>query len=392
MLKFFTQIILFLFFSNCLVKNHEAARYTKNFNLLNQSILEQFEDYDLRQILYGNLNPKLENQLFKDGSDNLYIVMNGKFLNNSQLLLQTSSQEKKDSDYLLRIEYKKIKWNEEDLYQVKRKQTNRMGDFKPSIFWENLSRMIEQDIKTSFTQQQLCKSFKCLVEETKDFKILTYEFDEKTKTEYPEFYEKYATRFDLLKFKTLIIPNGNYSTPIIVENDKRKLIIKLPRNGSMIWKNPSRLNFVLDFTLKTYGLTFKVNQMQYIINYKKEGSTEYLSGRFFGIPEYNLDGRFFYIIPQGLVDFFIPGNIEEYLDKGLTLVTVGSDGKSGSHFHAKYFGKGKSAYFTNESYSEVYQKRFSLFASKETQKQKNKGDIEFFIRDLWSEIARDLEP
>jgi hypothetical protein len=194
-----------------------------------------------------------------------------------------------------------------------------------------------------------------------------------------------------LKFKTVVIPNGNYSIPIIVENDMRKLIIKFPRTGAEIWKNPSRLNFVLDFSLKTFGLNFKVNQMQYIINYKKKGTNESLTGRFYGTPEYNLDGRFFYIIPQGFVDFFIPGNIEDYLNKGLTLITVGTDGKSGNRFKALYYGKGKSAYFTNESTSEVYQKRFSLFASKETQNEKNSGDIELFIQDLWVEIARDLD-
>lgn len=392
MRKILFLIIIYLTITNCLVKNSEAADYTRNFVSLNKSILEQFKDYDERQILYGNLNPNLENKLFKDSSDNLYLIVNGKSINGRNMKLQIDSFEKKNSDYFLRIDYKKLTWNKENLYQIKRRQKVKIGEFKPSIVWESLAKIIQENPSNSLTQKKLCMTFECLVEETKDYKILSYEFTEKTKKAYPEFYEKYANRFDQLKFRTVVIPNGDYSIPIVIENSNRKLILKFPKSGEDIWKNPRRLNFVLDFSLKTFGLTFNVQRMQYILNYNKNKNTETLSGQFYGTPEYNLDGRFFYIIPQGLVDFFIPGNIEEYLDKGLTLLTVGTDGKSGNRFKANYYGKGISAYYNLESSSETYQKRFSLFSSKKDPDKKSPGDIEYFIQDLWKEISKDLDP
>ncbi len=375
---------------HCLVTNADAARYSNNIKYLNKSLLELFPDFKDRQILSGNLNPKLENKLFQNASGNLYVIINGKFQRNSDFHLTKDSFERNDSDFILNIEYTKLKWEKENLYKVKRNQFLKKGVLKPSIFFQNISKIIRLNPKDSLTQIQLCKVTLCTLEELNNNKLLTYEFNEATNNQYPEFFNKFAPRFDHLNFQLTAIADNDSAKPILIENQKRKISFSLPLDGEQIWKSPKKIELFLDFSLKTYGVTFRVKDMRYILNHKVLINGETLTGKFVGTPHHTLDGRFFYVIPQGVVDFFIPGNIEEYIKKGLILVTVGTDGKSGNRFKAKYIGTGNSAYLQTESQSEIFQKRFSLFANNNESQNPQEGDIDAFIKDLWMEIAKDL--
>jgi hypothetical protein len=386
----FRYLGFLLILNNCLIQDHESSKFIQNFTLLSQAIYENFPDTEERQILSGNLNPKFENKLFENSNGDLFLIVNGKFDSKSSIRLTKDIFEKKGSDYILNIEFKKLKWENENLYKIKRNQTQRMGNLKPSIFFDNIAKLIRFNPINSLTQIQLCKVLLCSVEELNNNKILAYEFNESTNKKYPEFFKKYAPRFDHLNFQLTAIADSNTNQPIQIENNKRKILFYLPLDGAQVWKTPKKIEFILDFSMKTYGVTFQVKNMRYIINHKFINNGEFLTGKFVDTPHHTLDGRFFYVIPQGVVDFFIPGNIEEYIKKGLILVTVGTDGKSGNQFTAKYIGNGNSAFVKTEFRSEVYQKRFSLFGNTKESKNLKEGDIDSFVKDLWKEIAKDL--
>jgi hypothetical protein len=359
---------------------------------LNQSIQEEFRGTYIPNILFGDLNPKDEGLLNQVNEEEFYISIDGR-LNKDKWNIRRSQKSNPRSNFQSKTNFNKITWNGEELYAIHRKQSAQIGDLKPSISFLGIAELGRKDPSSTHTQKFLCKTFTCLLEETNERKILSYEFSSATKKEYPEFYKKFAPRFDKLQFHATAVPDGNRDSTLLVENNKQKLLIHISRKqkSQLAWANPKRIDIVLDFSIQAYGLNIKVDKLRYVLTYKKTKTSEILSGRFQGNPRSNIEGRFFYIIPQGVVDLFIPGDIESYFTKGLTLVTVGTSGKAGSRFVMHFSGKGEQARFRTDSHSESYRKKFSLFGSKrEPLPEPKSGDSNQFFNDFWLSIGKDL--
>lgn len=389
--------LLFLFllnilFSNCLVYSPDGAKYIQNYIALNKSIQEEFRGSHIPSILFGNLNPKDEELLNQVNEKEFYISIDGR-LKKDGWKIQRTHKSSLQSNFQSKTNFSKTTWNGEELYVVHRKQSAQMGDLKPSISFLGIAELSIKDPSSTHTQKFLCRAFTCLLEETNEKKILSYEFSSATKDEYPEFYKKFAPRFNKLTFHATVIPDGSRDSSLIVENINQKLLIQFPRKpvSHKAWTSPRRIDIILDFSIKAYGLHIKVDKLRYVLIHKKTKTSESLSGRFQGIPRSSIEGRFFYILPQGIVDIFIPGDIESYFTKGLTLATVGTTGNAGSRFTTYFSGTGKSARYRTDSYSESYRKKFSLFGSKrEPPPEPKSGDSNQFFNDLWISIGKDL--
>jgi hypothetical protein len=382
----------------CNTYSPNGAEYWENSNSLNQSIQDHFRGTNFFAILMGNLNPKDESLLDENEDGSLEFKIQAK-RKGSGWVIERVQNINRSAEYSVHTLFQKTTWNREELYEITRKQKAILGDFKPSLAFQSLHDMIAIRPDKSKYQEWLCKAFDCLVEDDKTSRILSYTFSGRTKETYPEMYEKYASRFESLRFQAFAIPDGHRESAIEVENIGKKLLIHLPSNtirekaksSAKDWLSPKRVDIVLDFRLNTFGVSFEVKKLRYTVFHTKLKSSELLTGGFTSNPSPKIEGRFFYIIPPGVVDLFIPGNIEEYLKKGLTLLTVGSDGKKGTRFRIQYFGTGKSAYYLLENNSESYRKKFSLFSnSKDTENEKANRGQENFFRDMWISIAKDL--
>ncbi|WCL49412.1 hypothetical protein [Leptospira sp. GIMC2001] len=386
-------ICLVTFNLNCLSVYPDGSRYWTNFVSLNEAIRSEFKDTDMRAILFGNLNPKNENLLYKSDDESLYLVINAVENSSTPLKWKVSkdSEINKKAKFHSKTSFTKRKWDKDDIYYISRKQYSSLGDSKPSLTFLSIAKLIDKEPHPSTTQDWLCKSFKCLVQETKQGRILSYRITNDTKINYPSFYETFAPRMDQIKFNAFAIPDHKQSAQIQIFNRERELFVQLPRQNSKDWLNPKQIHITVDFSLESFGVKFQVKQLKYQLNYSNNGILETLSGKFINTPDPEIQGRFFYIIPPGIVDLFIPGNIEEYFRRGLTLLTQGSDGKSGNRFVATFKGKGSNSSFIMSSQSESYQKKFSLFNSDSNKDNKNqKGSVEDFFKDFWLNIARDL--
>lgn len=117
------------------------------------------------------------------------------------------------------------------------------------------------------------------------------------------------------------------------------------------------------------------------------GNKDVLSGKFINFESRKLTGNFLYFIPTGIIDFFIPGNIDEYLSNALTLLVYGTQGKGGAQFNAEYEKFPNYQRNRITSYSEIMQSRFSLFGADSNTKENSNSD--FFLQ--WEHtILKDL--
>ncbi len=379
---------IFLSFPGCRVHNPDAAEYWKNSIQLNEE-LEKELSKEFR-ILQGMLDPKEESELYPIDEENLYLAVEG-YREVGKWKVSKVRSTSPDREFTSRTVFTKTSWEDEELYEVHRRQIARIGYVSPSITWEGIARLISKGPEGTSTQDFLCKSMDCSEEITPSGKTLSYTLSEKTKKTYPAFYKKFSKRLSILDFECKGIPDSNSRAAILVTNRNSTILIHLPpASFSRSWRNPRNLNFTLNLTIRSYGIILSIQDMKYILTYQRSGNTESLSGRFLGIPESKIEGRFFYIIPQGLVNLFIPSDIESYLKKGIQLITVGSDGKKGNRFTVRYGGRGKGAYYDLSSSSEVYRKRFSLLGERKQEEEEGTGNQKVFFRDFIEAIRLDL--
>ncbi|MCG6162327.1 hypothetical protein LFX13_19105, partial [Leptospira bandrabouensis] len=76
-----------------------------------------------------------------------------------------------------------------------------------------------------------------------------------------------------------------------------------------------------------------------------------------------ISGRFLQIFPPGVVNCFIPGNMEEYFDQLFLLLVQGSEGNGGNKFESESFRSGNTMKVILKSQAEIFRDRFSPFRS-----------------------------
>lgn len=383
-----------LFLPHCIGYSRDASTYWENLAGVGQAMHNKFYGTNTNAILNGSLSPKDEDELYTIDENTIYLGVEARKSGNSWVVQKTKSTNPRTT-FSNKVTYTKIVSGKDELYDVFRKQYTKMGDARPSITFMAISQLIEKDPSGTETQKNLCRAFHCDIFQTKDRKTLSYTFGKNTQSSYPAFYEKFANRFRKLRFNSLAVPDGKKASAIRVENQSEKLLIHLPvgNQSGKAWKEPKRIDFYVNFSLDSFGLNFQVSNLLYVLNYKKIGTpqvpVETLNGRFAGRAQSKIEGRFFYVIPQGFVNLFIPEDIETYLTRGLELVTVGTDGKKGNRFSIKFTGKGNDSSFELRSYAEIYRNKFSLFGDKKPTEE-GKGSTRVFFEDFWLAISRDL--
>lgn len=379
---------VFGFYSiQCKVYNPSHAEFWTESLALQLAMEKKFKGTNVVAILQGMLNPEDEDLLYPIDDNKLYLALEGYKRQNSWIL-QTVRQSSPNPSYAMKTIYTKDYFGEDEIYKVQRFQEGTMGNARPSVTFNGIAALIQNGPEGTKTQEFLCRVFECEVQTTN---TLTYKFTQKTKTIYPAFYQKFFRRLNSMEFTCKGIPDGNQEASIVVSNQKEKIIIQLPPNEfSKSWVNPNTILLTLNIKIWGYGLTLKVQNLVYVLKFKKSNSIETLSGSFRGVPESKIEGRFFYVIPQGLINLFIPNNIETYLKNGIQLLTIGSSGLKGTEFTTVYGGEGKNSYYRYSGYSETYRKKFSLLGQRKLEEEEGTGNQKVFFHDFFSAIIEDL--
>ena len=113
-----------------------------------------------------------------------------------------------------------------------------------------------------------------------------------------------------------------------------------------------------------------------------------MTGKFPIYPKYTVSGNLFYVIPPGLINIFIPQDIDSYMADYFDLLTRTGDSE-GANFTTKIKKLEDNQVLVQfESYSEIFQKPFRPLASNKKEKREGRD----FYLDLRNKIVEDLKP
>lgn len=278
----------------------------------------------------------------------------------------------KQHDYLFLQTFEQKEWKGNQILLVDRNIKSNWNGFYPKDFFLWLDSFIslvqkEEKIENIYTLSPsiefLCQTFECYFATNEGYSELEFQFTEKTKSRFPDFYQRFANRLEKSKFKLKITIDKHQNDTLEIFNSPKSIIFHFPKNTDANFKQPKHIHFEFDIKINAYGVQYDIKGLQYELSVKLDKNIDQLYGKFTKYKERKLQGNFLYFIPTGIIDFFIPGNLDEYLGQSLHLLVYGSSGKGGSHLSAVYEKKGNLQVNQISSHTEIMFSKFSLFGA-----------------------------
>ncbi|MCW7505672.1 LIC10025 family lipoprotein [Leptospira paudalimensis] len=388
---FFTLIFICLSSQNCLHKNLDQYQFWTGYDHLQKSIKSTAKNEILFAALAGSLSDDNESQLLKNSDGFPMVTLTGKKDQNQNWNLRWYEFDSKNYDYYANVTFTPKSWDEKEIYAVDRKIIHKLNGYQPRDFFKWLNEFVllvndhnaYQDLKSNSKNLQfLCSVMYCHTTETAEWQTLEFTLNETTKSKFPGFYQRTGSRLEKTKFNIMIWDKGNPSHRLKITNQGKTLIFHFPVNPPKdYFLSPHEIHFLGDIEIRSFGITLKIDNLEYRLKTLIEKNVDTLHGNFLRIGKKEINGNFFYVIPQGFVNFFIPGNMDEYFDEFFTLLIQGTQGKGGSQLHAKFEKTKQGQLNTITTYNEIKRKKFSLFGNDDSQKASN--DFDFFAS--WEE-------
>jgi len=290
-------------------------------------------------------------------------------------------------------------WDDKEIYQVFRKFRSNWFGFFPSDFVNAIQSSINElrnnatnskILEKSRTFQFLCETFECSFQIDNEEIIFTFSFSEETKKRFPDFYKFRGSRLEKSTNRILIRNPKRDKDWFVILNNGKVISIKFPKaKDPDYFQNVKDFEIITNIEIKAFGIIVNINQLIYKLNLTKVKNGEILIGKFDSVKSQTISGKFLYVIPTGIIDFFIPGNLQDYLQTATRLQVYGTQGLGGSQFRAKFIRDGKIQQNETEFYAESQRKRFSLFGSDSPEEEK--ASFLFFAK-LEENLLKDLLP
>ncbi len=396
-------ILIPIFFLNCLVKNKSHSNFWEHF-FNNHHDLQEKNDIELYNILFGALEPKLESKVYQklkqdqDIPDNKsldYLYLSASATRNSGII-QTEIHSREFSnpneEYFTKVEYRKSSFKNNETYKIKRITELKYPkySFKDFLNWfEELSIQLQNEnrlsiLNSSVLYKFLCNEFRCSVDRDEQNTILSFGLDSRMATNYKTFYNRLNDILSKSRFKTKIFSRQLKIAEIYSEGKIIYLKIFPLKNNDLTKQN--MFSVLTEVEINFYGLRISISNIDYLIQYRNYETEESIKGGFLSIPKYKLQGKVFYFLPQSVVNAFIPGDLDTYFADYLELLAKSNDEIKGNLICKIKFKENISEVYY-EAYSEVMQKPFKPLAN--NQKQREGGD---FMYDMRMKIVEDILP
>ncbi len=385
-IRFISFSLLIPFLLGCLQKNENQYQFWTGYLSLQRAIQASTSNEVHLQALNGIANNLISKELKTNDEGNLYLTLSGIKQGISNWKIDWYGKNEKSNDYFAEIEFIPKNWDEKEIYSVERSVTHSLRGFKPSDFFRWLNGFIllanQHNEYYDFRNRSenlkfLCNTLTCQITETAEWQLLEFTLNETTKARYPGFYNRSGARLEKSKINVTIWDPSNPKYKLRIANQGRTLQFYLPVNPPKdIFLKPKEIRFLGDIEIKSFGITLNLHNLEYKLKADWKPNEDFLQGRFVRLGKKEISGRFLYFIPTGVLDFFIPGNLDEYLSDAMTLMVSGTQGKGGNQFQASFRYNEKTQTTTFKTYGEVMRKRFSLFGSEDSQKISQ--DFEFY--------------
>lgn len=386
---FFT--LVFFSFTNCFQKNLNYYQFWKGYDHLQRSIKSTSKNEILLSALAGSLSEENEAQLQRTAEGYPYLSLYGNIDNQQNWNLHWNEPEPPKYDYLAKVIFTPKLWDEREIYTVERKIIHKLNGYQPKDFFKWLNDFVlaindhnaYQTLKSkSQNLQFLCNAMQCHVTENAEWQTLEFTINEDTKAKFPGFYQRTGSRLEKTKLNLEIWDRFNPTHKLKITNQGKTIQFHFPVNPPPdYFLSPKEIRFLGDFEIKSFGITVKIQNLEYKLKTTFEKQSDTLDGHFVRIGKKEINGNFFYIIPQGFVNFFIPGNMDEYFNEFFTLLIQGTQGRGGSQIHATFKKTDRGQINSITTYNETKRKRFSLFGGDDSQKASN--DFDFYAS--WEE-------
>ncbi|MGJ4745723.1 LIC10025 family lipoprotein [Leptospira sp. SA-E8] len=394
--KIFTSyisLLLLLPFIGCVRKNSHAADYFERYFKYQDFIQTEFKDDPVRGILYGNPEADSEEKFYKkDG----YLAL-------SFRLSETGGRFRKElsdsplsvfpeSPYSIFVKTEPAEFYTKPIYKITR--TTEMLSPEVSVFdvFPLIDETIEhlrksepnQVLEHSSLQKFLCHHFDCEIKKENGELFLSYTLSERMKEQFPIAYKKWNKRLGQVSFRFQLFQPGGFTKGWEFYNEGKKLILGIPDSPKGYWASPKTLYLRTYLFINVFGLKIDIRGLGYTLKFSRSGNTDTVTGYYSKIPETTIGGRFLSIFPPGAVNFFIPGNMDEYFEGSFKLMVEGSDGKGGTRFENKTKRNGNKTKVVLTTESEIFRDRFLPF------KSSDEDDEPAFFPELGKNIVLDL--
>jgi len=381
---------------SCQKPNKENFEFWNSYHKFQTTLKDTTHNQYYLFALNGVISKEKLSDFKLDQNGNPFLELGGIF-KNEQWILTWYPEKNTKYDYYNIVTFVPVNWDSKPIYQVQRQLTSNWNGFQPRhfFFWLNefLLNLNDKNHYENLKNQIpsfkfLCETFACEFVTEGNYKILKFSFTENTKDKFPDFYKRFGSRLEKTNLIMKIFDKHFPEDVIFISNEKTTIKIQFknqPRNA--FFKHPKDIEIISNIKISSYGLQYEILGLKYNLNLKSMGNKDVLSGKFINFESRKLTGNFLYFIPTGIIDFFIPGNIDEYLSNALTLLVYGTQGKGGAQFKAEYEKFPNYQRNRITSYSEIMQSRFSLFGADSNTKENSKSD--FFLQ--WEHaILKDL--
>lgn len=384
-------IIVIFTVSNCFQKNQNYYEFWKGYDHLQRSIKSTSKNEVYFSALAGSLSEENEALLQKTADGYPFLSLYGSIDNQQNWNLNWNEPIPPKYDYLAKVTFTPKLWEEREIYTVERKIIHKLNGYQPRDFFKWLHDFVfaindhntYQSLKsTSQNLQFLCSAMQCHVTENAEWHTLEFTINEDTKAKFPGFYQRTGSRLEKTKLNLEIWDKFNPTHKLKITNQGKTIQFHFPVNPpSDYFLSPKEIRFLGDIEIKSFGITVKIQNLEYKLKTTFDKQTDTLDGHFVRIGKKEINGNFFYVIPQGFVNFFIPGNMDEYFNEFFTLLIQGTQGRGGSQIHATFRKTERGQINTITTYNEIKRKRFSLFGGDDSQKASN--DFDFYA--AWEE-------
>lgn len=392
---FYIPLLLILpLIVNCVEKNEAAAEYFERYFKYQDFIQTEFKDDPVRGILYGNPETDAEEKFYKkDGYFALSFRLND--IGRSGFKKELSDapfQIFPQSPYSIFVKAEPAEFYKKPTYKV----TRTVEMFSPEVSVFDIFPMIEETVEHlrnsetnqilehSPLQKFLCRQFDCEIKKENGEIFLMYTLSERMKEQFPISYKKWNKRLGQVSFRFQLFQPGGFTKGWEFYNEGKKLILGIPDSPKGYWSSPRTLYLRTYLFLNIYGLKIDIRGLGYTLKFSRSGNTDTVTGYYNKIPETTIGGRFLSIFPPGAVNFFIPGNMDEYFDGSFKLLVEGSDGKGGTRFATKTKRNGNKTRVLLTAESEIFRDRFLPF------KSSDEDDEPGFFSELGKNIVLDL--
>ncbi len=360
-----SYMILTIIIGNCINKNINQHDYWEQYFSTHNEIRNSSFMGGEYEILFGGLNPEKEAIMKKNSDGDLYLTTSiskrgDKYYKNTEAEIYPS----KDDILHIYTKYSLKQVNSKDTYLIKRTshfsaKEYTILDFIDWYYFFMYNLNDESIIKKSNTYTSFCKYYNCSI--TSSETNLLFVFAPNNKLKDSDF-SQYTRMKKFLELTMIDLKISAPSGEIIfkLSNNKDNFIIEIPK--LKINEKFGNFQILTSIYLDYYGLKINLLDIGYKFLVEKKASIVYVKGNYNIYPKILISGRLWHILPPGLLDIFIPGNMNDYFKGYFDLLFKGSSGQGSFIEITSNVSQGKVDMVAINQ-SESYRKPFRIFGN-----------------------------